>query len=84
MIHKIYLSRRNLLSLLSKLDRKKAGEETACTLLKSDSAHEKYPQTMEECLVTAVEDQEYYEEGRPPGYVHPSDDPWKKPKLGRG
>ncbi len=84
MIHKLYLTRRNLLSLLSKLDRKKAGEFTACSILKQDPEHPKYPQTMEACEVTAVEDQDYYDEGRPAGYVHPPDDPWTKPKLGEG
>jgi len=82
MIERIYLTRRNLLSLLSKLDRKKAGEETACTLVKNDNLHPKFPQTMGFCEVVAVEDQEYYDEGRPAGYVQPEDDPWTKPKLG--
>lgn len=57
---RIYLSRKNLLDLLAKLDRKKAGEETFCTLIKRDNIHPQFPQTMSECLVTAVEDEEYY------------------------
>lgn len=55
MNHKVFLSRRNILSLLSKLDRAKAGEDTQATLIKCDNQHIKYPQTMEECRVTAVE-----------------------------
>jgi hypothetical protein len=56
----IYLSRRNLLALLSKLDRKAAGEESYCTIIKRDNLHDKYPQSMSSCRVTAVEDEEYY------------------------
>jgi len=52
---KVYLTRRNLLTLLSKLDRKGRGEETACTLVKKDNLHEKYPQTMKSLSVVAVE-----------------------------
>lgn len=70
----VYLSRRNLLTLLSKLDRKAAGEETACTLVKNDNAHAKYPQTMARIAVTAIEDDEYYAT-RNPGMVHPADRP---------
>jgi hypothetical protein len=68
----IYLSRRNLLTLLSKLNRKAAGEDTACTLVKNDNAHPKYPQSMSSIRVTAVEDADYYTD-RPAGTVHPSD-----------
>ena len=81
MTHRIFLTRRNLLTLLSKLDRRKLGEETKCTLIKCDNQHKDYPQTMEECLVTAVEDAEYYNESRTAGEVHQDDDPWIKPKL---
>lgn len=52
---KLYLTRRNLLTLLSKLDRKRKGEETACTLVKNDNLHKKYPQTMKSLSVIAVE-----------------------------
>jgi hypothetical protein len=72
--HQVYLSRRNLLTLLSKLDRKAAGDETACTLIKRDSAHPKYPQSMDRIIVTAVEDTDYYVD-RPAGDVFHLDDP---------
>lgn len=70
----VYLTRRNLLSLLSKLDRAKAGEQTACALIKNDNAHPVYPQTMKSIWVQAVEDDAYYTD-RGAGEVHPSDDP---------
>jgi hypothetical protein len=73
-VERVYLSRRNLEVLLSKLNRKRQGESTACTLIKSDNSHPKYPQTMDEIHVTAVEDDDYYTE-RPPGIIHPSDIP---------
>jgi len=79
---KIYLSRRNLLALLSKLDRKASGDETACTIVKRDNVHPKYPQTMKEVYVMAVEDAEYYTD-RCAGEMHPSDEKnLDVPKLG--
>ena len=69
----VYLSRRNLLTLLSKLDRKANGEETKCALIKCDNAHSKYPQSMSEIMVIALEDEEYYIE-RKAGPVHSSDE----------
>lgn len=71
---RVYLSRRNLLALLSKLDRKAEGEDTACAIVKNDKAHPKYPQTMASIEVVAIEDDEYYT-GRIAGAVHPKDEP---------
>jgi len=71
---RVYLTRRNLLSLLSKLDRQAAGEPTVCTIVKHDNVHPKYPQTMQEIWVTAVEDDQYYID-REPGPIHPADEP---------
>ena len=71
---KVYLSRRNLLTLLSKLDRRTAGHITEATLLKNDSQHPKYPQSMAHIAVIAVEDDDYYAD-RDPGEVHPLDTP---------
>lgn len=75
MANKIYLSRRNLLVLLSKLDRKAAGEETACAIIKHKNAlnPEQFQQSMDMCFVTAVEDDEYYAE-REAGIMHPADE----------
>lgn len=55
MNHKVYLSRKNVQTLLNKLDRVKRGEYSACTLIKSDNQHAEYPQTMKACAVTAIE-----------------------------
>lgn len=76
---KIYLSRRNLLTLLNKLDAVKAGKISACSLIKNDNTHSNYAQTMESCMVTAVEDENYYD--RPAGQMHPRDDPNTNGKL---
>lgn len=56
--HVIYLSQRNLVALLSKLDRRQAGEETACAIVKHAQDDEDCPfnQSLPEVLVTAVED----------------------------
>jgi hypothetical protein len=55
-MHKVYLSRRNIQSLINKLDRVKTGDFSNCTIIKCDNLHAKYPQTMETCRVTAIED----------------------------
>jgi hypothetical protein len=69
----IYLTRRNLLTLLSKLDRKAKGEQTECTLIKQDIVHPLYPCTVRS-FITAVEDADYYTD-REAGAVHPADTP---------
>jgi hypothetical protein len=69
---RVYLSRRNLEALLSKLDRKAKGEDTACTIIKSDNKHPVYPQSMSEIMVVAVEDSDYYVD-RPAGEMWPTD-----------
>lgn len=73
-MHQIFLSRRNLLTLLSKLDRLKEGEYTACTLIKNDDQHSCLKQTLPSICITAVEDDVYYSD-REPGEVHPLDVP---------
>jgi hypothetical protein len=73
-MERVFLSRRNLQALLSKLDRVKRGESSHCTLIKNDNAHPDYPQTMDSIVVTAVEDDKYYAY-REAGEVHPADDP---------
>jgi len=69
----IYLTRRNLLALLSKLDRTKEGDTSTCTIIKYDNKHPKYPQTMDAISVTAVEDEDYYTD-RSPGAMFPADE----------
>lgn len=74
-MQQLYLSRRNLLTLLSKLDRVAAGDFSACTLVKQDTVHPKYPSS-DVMKVTAVEDAEYYGTGqRDAGAVLPIDEP---------
>ncbi len=68
----VYLSRRNLLTLLSKLDRKAAGEDTKCAIVKNRNPGE-FQQTMSSILVVAVSDEEMYAT-RPAGEMHPSDE----------
>ena len=72
----VYLSRRNLLTLLSKLDRNlELAEASECTIIKQDTVHPMYPCT-DVIYVTAVEDADYYVTGdRLAGRVHPADDP---------
>ena len=57
------LSRRNLLTLLSKLDRVRAGEFSFCTIIKPDGT-----------AITAQEDEEHYV-GRKPGAILDKDEP---------
>lgn len=74
--NRLFLSRRNLETLLSKLDRKKAGEHTACSVIKFRNEQDppEYQQTMARVTVVAVEDELYYV-NRPAGAMHPADTP---------
>lgn len=66
---KVYLSRRNLETLISKLDANLAVPGTsACALVKTDMKHPKYPQTHPRIFVKALEDEDYYTD-RDPGKV---------------
>jgi hypothetical protein len=56
MEHKLYLSKRNIETLMSKLNRVAKGDSSACTISKRDNEHPRYPQTMSECAITAVEE----------------------------
>lgn len=77
---KVYLSRRNLLTLLSKLDRRAKGEETAATLIKcrSDDDNDLHRQSMKSIEVIAVDDAAYYHD-REPTPVLPADEPFCEP-----
>ena len=69
----VYLSRRNLEVLLSKLDRKAAGEETACAIIKQQNPLDKpYLMTMKQLKVVAVPDELFYA-NREAGEMHPDD-----------
>lgn len=70
----VFLSRRNLQTLLNKLDGVKQGRESVCSLLKNDTAHPVYPASHNDILVTAVENEDYYTD-RAPGSVRKGDEP---------
>jgi hypothetical protein len=69
----VFLSKRNLESLLSKLERKVNGEETACTLIKQRNPFDKHQQSVPSIAVTAITDEEAYA-SRDAGAVHPKDE----------
>ena len=71
--HTIYLSRRNLLTLLSKLDRQAAGEATACAIIKYSNPTDPYCNTIDQVTVIAVADDKFYTT-RQPGAMHPADE----------
>ena len=71
--HTLYLSRRNLLALLSKLDRQEAGDATACAIIKYSNPTDPYCNTMDQVMVIAVADEEFYTT-RQPGAMHPADE----------
>jgi hypothetical protein len=72
-MQQVYLSRRNLLTLLSKLDRVALhGDSSACTIIKQDTVHPVYP-CSDVIAVTAVEDKDYYTD-RMAGPMHPADE----------
>lgn len=71
-MQRLFLTRRNLLTLLSKLDRATAGEITHVSIIKQDTVHPKFP-CSEPTLVTAVEDADYYID-RMPGQMHPAEE----------
>ena len=71
--HTLYLSRRNLIALLSKLDRQEAGDETACAIVKSANPSDPYCNTIDQVTVIAIPDEKFYT-NRSPGAMHPADE----------
>ena len=71
--HQIYLSKRNLLILLSKLDRQEAGDATACTIVKYANPSDPYCNTIDQVMVIAIPDEKFYT-NRSPGAMHPLDE----------
>lgn len=59
-MEKLYLSRRNITTLLQKLDSVRNGEISACTIIKNEFAHPVYPQTLRRIAVVAVEEHDRY------------------------
>ena len=74
MMEIIYLSERNLRTLLSKLERYKNGEETECAIIKYQNLNDPVFQSMDAVYVAAVLDDEYYI-NRKSGIVSVRDDP---------
>ena len=75
-VEHLFLSRRNLQVLLSKLDRKQAGDQTHCAIIKRQGPSNNFRQTAPVVVVAAVEDDEYYgAQDRPAGDMHPADTP---------
>lgn len=72
-MERIYLSRRNLMMLLSKLDRVKDGEDSACTIIKYQNHDDPFTQTMDAVTVTALEDDALYL-GRRAGPMNEADE----------
>lgn len=69
----IFLSERNLRTLLSKLERQKQGDLTACTIIKYAEPDGPYKNTIDTIMVTAVQDDLFYSK-RAAGEVHPIDE----------
>jgi len=72
-MHTVYLSKRNLLTLLSKLERLEAGEQTECTIVKYADKNAKHVQTMASINVVAIPDEVAYAH-RPAGAVVDADE----------
>jgi hypothetical protein len=68
----LYLSRKNLLILLSKLDRIKEGGASFATIVKYKNPDDPFPNALD-VLVTAVEDENYYKD-REAGEMWPEDE----------
>jgi hypothetical protein len=73
----LYLSKRNLLTLLSKVERFEAGDETKCAIIKYRNVLDPYNMSIggeEAVTVIAIPDEKYYTQ-RAAGEVHPKDTP---------
>ena len=71
----VYLSKRNLLTLLSKLERFEKGEETKCAIIKRAVTLDPYcMRGIDSCMIVAIPDEKYYV-GRKPGAMDPRDTP---------
>jgi hypothetical protein len=72
-MQQVYLTRRNLQTLLNKLDRTAKGDLSHCSIVKYDRVHPEYP-CSDIIRVTAVEDEVYYVD-REPGKMLEKDVP---------
>ncbi|TCS36282.1 hypothetical protein EDC30_10799 [Paucimonas lemoignei] len=65
-MEKLYLSARDIVNLMTKLDRVRAGEVSACTIIKNDTGHPVYPPSLRRIAVVAVEGEDRYMPGVSP------------------
>lgn len=73
----LYLSKRNLLTLLSKLERFESGQETQCAIIKNSNNLDPYNMRIgceDSVMVIAIPDEKFYV-NRKAGQMHPDDDP---------
>ena len=72
-MEQLFLSKRNLLTLLSKLERLEEGQTTACAIVKHANTMDPYCNTIDEIMVIAIPDELFYV-NRAPGPMHPLDE----------
>lgn len=65
-MEKIYLSNRDINTLLQKLDSVRDGEHSSCTIVKNDVSHPVFPQTLRRISVMAAETEDRYLQGVSP------------------
>ena len=65
----VYLTKRNLLTLLNKLNRTARGDISYCSIIKNDTVHPKFPATTP-TIITVVEDEDYYTDRKPGGVIY--------------
>lgn len=80
--HILYLSRRNLETLLSKLDRAEKGETTFCSIIKYNDPSMTHRQTMDSCMIIAVPNDEYYEQRKAGRMIGADEERISKPAAG--
>lgn len=84
MTQRVFLSRRNLEVLLSKLNRVKAGDSSSCTIIKhKNEIDAPYMTTLVSVEIVAVEDEVYYR-NRPAGMMLAVDEPPQRHSTGLG
>jgi hypothetical protein len=72
-MERLYLSKRNLLTLLSKLERLEEGQNTVCAIVKYANTTDPYCNTIDGIVVIAIPDELFYV-NRAPGLMHPLDE----------
>jgi hypothetical protein len=70
----LYLSKRNLQTLLNKLERAERGEQTHCAIVKYKNTDDAFVNTMDAVMVVAISDEVLYN-NRQAGTIHVADDP---------